>query len=105
MRNLGASFGTAITVWVWTNQASSFHAILMENIQTYNPQATAYLHHLHQLGMSKDAAYAFLERMITTQSYTYATDRILTISATLMLMLIALIWWARPPFVASRSGH
>ncbi len=105
MRNLGASFGTAITVWLWTDQASSYHAILMENIQAYNPQATAYLNQLHQLGMPKDMAYAYLERMITTQSYTYATDRILVISATLMLMLTGLIWWARPPFVASRGGH
>ncbi len=105
MRNLGASFGTAITVWLWTDQASGYHAILMENIQAYNPQATDYLHRLHQLGMPNDIAYAYLERLINTQSYTYATDRILTISATVMLSLITLIWWARPPFVASRSGH
>jgi MFS transporter, DHA2 family, multidrug resistance protein len=105
MRNLGASFGTAITVWLWTNNASRYHAILMENIQTYNPQASDYLHRLHQLGMHQDAAYAYLERMINTQSYTYSTDRILTYSATLMLALIALIWWARPPFVARRGGH
>ncbi len=104
MRNLGASFGTAITTWLWTNQANGFHARLMENIQTYNPQATDYLNRLHQLGMSDDVAYAYLERMITTQSYTLATDRILIISATLMLSLITLVWWARPPFVASR-GH
>jgi DHA2 family multidrug resistance protein len=105
MRNLGASFGTAITVWLWTNQASGYHAILMENIQAYNPQATDYLNRLHQLGMPGDVAYAYLERLITVQSYTYATDRILIISATVMLSLITLIWWAKPPFVASRGGH
>jgi len=76
----------------------------MENIQTYNPLATDYLDRLHQLGMPDDVAYAYLERMITTQAYTMATDRILTISATLMLSLITLIWWAKPPFVASRGG-
>ncbi len=105
MRNLGASFGTAITVWLWNSQAAAYHARLMENIQTYNPQATDYLNRLHQLGLPDDVAYAYLERMINTQSYTLATDRILTISATLMLSLITLIWWARPPFVASRGGH
>jgi DHA2 family multidrug resistance protein len=105
MRNLGASFGTAIAVWLWTNQAAGYHAILMENIQAYNPQATDYMDRLHQLGMPGDVAYAYLERLITVQSYTYATDRILIISATAMLSLITLIWWARPPFVASRGGH
>ena len=105
MRNLGASFGTAITTWLWTSQAAAFHARLMENIQTYNPAATDYLNRLHQLDMPDNVAYAYLERMITTQSYTMATDRILIISAMLMLSLITLIWWARPPFVASRGGH
>ncbi len=105
MRNLGASFGTAIATWLWTSQAAGYHARLMENIQTYNPQATDYLNRLHQLGMPDDAALAYVERMITVQSYTLATDRILGISATVMLTLITLIWWARPPFVASRGGH
>ncbi len=105
MRNLGASFGTAITTWLWTSQAAGYHARLMENIQTYNPQAADYLYRLHQLGMPDDVALAYLENMVTAQSYTLATDRILGISATLMLALITLIWWARPPFVASRGGH
>jgi len=37
-------------------------------------------------------------------SHTLATDQILMISATLMLSLVTLIWWAKPPFVASRGG-
>jgi MFS transporter, DHA2 family, multidrug resistance protein len=104
MRNLGASFGTAITTWLWTSNASEYHARLVENIDPYNPVANDYLNQLHQLGMQGDAAYAYLENMITVQSYTLATDQILKISATLMLSLVMLIWWARPPFVASRGG-
>ncbi|HEU0234062.1 MAG TPA: DHA2 family efflux MFS transporter permease subunit [Gallionella sp.] len=105
MRNLGASFGTAITTWLWTSQAAGYHARLVENIHPYNPIANDYLNRLHQLGMPDDVAYAYLERMITTQSYTLATDQILSISATLMLSLVTLIWWAKPPFVASRGAH
>ena len=69
----------------------------------YNPVANDYLDQLHQLGMPDDTAYAYLENMITTQSYTLATDQILMISAALMLSLVTLIWWAKPPFVASRG--
>jgi DHA2 family multidrug resistance protein len=104
MRNLGASFGTAITTWLWTREATKAHAVLVENTHVYSPATADYLQRLQQLGLSEDAAHAFLENMITVQSYTLATDRILTISATLMLSLITLVWWARPPFVASR-GH
>ncbi len=104
MRNLGISFGTATTTWLWNSQASRNHAILMENIHDYNPAVKEYLEHLRQLGMSDAAAHAYLESMITVQSYTLATDQILAISATLMLSLVTLIWWARPPFVV-RRGH
>jgi DHA2 family multidrug resistance protein len=104
MRNLGASFGTAITTWLWTSKASEYHARLVENIQPYNPVANDYLKQLHHLGMPGDAAYAYLENMVNIQAYTMATDQILKISATLMLSLVLLIWWAKPPFVASRGG-
>lgn len=105
MRNLGASFGTAIATWLWTSHAAAYHAILMENIHPYNPLVDAYLDRLRQLGMSDASAYAYLENLITVQSYTLATDRILAISATLMLSLVTLIWWAKPPFIVSRGGH
>lgn len=104
MRNLGASFGTAITTWLWTSKASEYHARLVENIQPYNPVASDYLKQLHHLGMPGDAAYAYLENIINIQAYTMATDQILKISATLMLSLVLLIWWAKPPFVAKRGG-
>lgn len=103
MRNLGASFGTAITTWLWTREASTYHATLVENIHPYNPVANDYLDRLHQLGMPDNVALAYLDNIITTQSYTLATDRILTLSALLMLSLVTLIWWAKPPFVASRG--
>lgn len=105
MRNLGASFGTAITTWLWTRDAAGQHARLMENIHPYNPAANDYLARLHQQGLPDDAALAWLERMVTTQSYTLATDYILGLSAALMLSLVTLIWWARPPFVVRRDGH
>jgi DHA2 family multidrug resistance protein len=103
MRNLGASFGTAITTWLWTSNAAEYHARLVENIHPNNPLANDYIDRLHRLGIPDNAALGYLDQMITTQSYTLATDQILTLSALLMLSLITLIWWAKPPFVASRG--
>lgn len=105
MRNLGASFGTAITTWLWASDAAEQHARLMENIHPYNPAVNDYLDRLRQLGMPDDVAHAWLERVINTQSYTLATDHILTLSALLMLSLVTLIWWAKSPFVARLGGH
>lgn len=105
MRNLGISFGTAITTWLWASHANASHAILMENVHDYNPLLRQYLERLHELGMRDDVALAHLEQLITNQAYTIATDHILTISATVMIALVPLIWWARPPFIPSRGGH
>jgi DHA2 family multidrug resistance protein len=104
MRNLGASFGTAIATWLWTSHAAESHAVLMENIHAYNPALREYLDRLRELGMPDDAAYAYLEQMINVQSYTLATDHIQIIAAALMLSLITLVWWAKPPFIAARGG-
>ncbi len=105
MRNVGASFGTAIATWLWTSHAAASHAVLMEQIQAYNTAAREYTERLRGLGMSPERAYARLERTINEQSYTLATDHIQLVAGAVMLSLIALVWWARPPFVARRGEH
>ncbi|HEY5993534.1 MAG TPA: DHA2 family efflux MFS transporter permease subunit [Gallionellaceae bacterium] len=104
MRNLGASFGTAIATWLWTSHAAASHAVLMENIHTYNRALGGYLDRLRELGMPDDTANAYLEQMINVQSYTLATDQLQLIAAALMISLTPIVWLARPPFVASRGG-
>jgi DHA2 family multidrug resistance protein len=104
MRNLGASFGTAIATWLWTRHAAETHAVLMENVYAYNPALGDYLDRLRELGMPDDAAYAYVEQMINAQAYTLATDQIQAVAGTLMVSLSMVVWWARPPFVASRGG-
>jgi len=105
MRNLGASFGTAIATWLWTSHAAASHAVLMENIRSQNPALGDYLNRLRQLGLSDEAAHAYIEQMINVQSYALATDQIQLIAGALMASLVAVIWWAKPPFVVSRAGH
>ena len=105
MRNVGASFGTAIATWLWTSHAAGAHAVLMEQIAADNAAERDYMQRLRILGLSEDQAYAYVEQMINGQSYTLATDHIQLAAGALMLSLIALVWWAQPPFVARRGEH
>jgi DHA2 family multidrug resistance protein len=105
MRNVGASFGTAIATWLWTSHAAGSHAVLMEQLHAYNVSVGEYVSRLRGLGMSPSQAYAYVEQMINAQSYTLATDQLQVVAGAVMLSLIALVWWARPPFIASRGGH
>jgi DHA2 family multidrug resistance protein len=54
------------------------------------------LDHLANLGYSLAQSYQFLERQINTQAYMLAANDLFWGSAVLFLLLIAVIWLARP---------
>ena len=98
MRNLGSSFGTAIMTSLWDHKGIEHHARLIEHVTAYNPLATSYLNQLQATGLTIDQALAQLDRTLTTQAYLLSTNAVLCISGMLMIALIGLIWWAKPPF-------
>jgi DHA2 family multidrug resistance protein len=105
MRNLGSSFGTAIMTSLWDHKGIEHHARLAEQVTAYNPLATHYLDQLHAIGLGDIQALAQLDRTLTTQAYLLSTDAVMCISGMLMLSLIGLIWWAKPPFTVRGGGH
>jgi len=104
MRNLGASFGVALLTSFWDHKGGANHARLVEHVTPFNPLATDYLGRLQSIGLAPDQALAELNRTVTEQSYLLAINAVLWVSGMLMLALLALIWWARPPFQA-RAGE
>ncbi len=100
VRILGSSFGTAVMVSSWDRHGIGQHALMSEQINPYSPAAVDYLERLQALGLPPDATLAQVDRMINVQSYLNATNWTLWTSGLLMLVLLVIIWWARPPFVA-----
>ncbi len=106
MRNLGSSFGTSIMTSMWTHRTTQFASQLAEQVADHHPAAGAYLDRLAQLGMEPRAALAYVnDQVIGAQASLLATNAVLLASAVLMLALIVVIWFARPPFTAAGSGH
>ena len=105
MRNLGASFGTAIMTSLWDHKSKVHHARLAEFVNPYNPLATDYLGRLHSSGYTHEQALGELNRTVTGQAYLLSTNAVMCISGMLMLSLLFLIWWARPPFTPRARGH
>lgn len=102
MRNIGSSFGTSIMVSLWSHRTTQYSVQLSEHVTTQHPAATAYLAQLAQLGMAPTTALAYVKDIvIATQASLLATNAVLLTSAALMLGLIGVVWWARPPFTAS----
>lgn len=106
MRNIGSSFGTSIMTSLWAHRTTQFEAQLAEQVAYHHPAASAYLDRLAQLGMDPPTALAYVSNaVIGAQASLLATNAVLLASAVLMLALIAVIWFARPPFTAAGAGR
>ncbi|HAS85870.1 MAG: hypothetical protein WAU60_11755 [Candidatus Competibacter denitrificans] len=89
---------------LWDHKGIEHHARLVEAINPYNPLALRYLEPLQATGLSAEQALLQVDRTITTQSFLLSTNAVFCISGLLMLALIGLIWWAKPPFTVRAVG-
>ncbi|PHM68514.1 multidrug efflux MFS transporter permease subunit EmrB [Xenorhabdus sp. KJ12.1] len=103
-RILSGSIGTSITTTLWTQRESMHHANFTEQITPYNPNYQQVHQQLSQLGMNDQQIAAYLAKEITHQGLIISANEIFWISAGIFLILILLIWMAKPPFVAGKQG-
>ncbi|HTP95375.1 MAG TPA: DHA2 family efflux MFS transporter permease subunit, partial [Burkholderiales bacterium] len=95
-RITAGSFGTSISTTLWANRASLHHAQLAEHVTRYDPTAIGALAGMQGLGMSPDQTYQFTNLMVDQQAFTLAATDIFDATAVLFLLLIAVVWLARP---------
>ena len=105
MRNLGSSFGTAILTNFWERSAAIFHADMVDNLNQYSTPYKDQLQRLIELGFSPAQAMAQMEHEISAEAYLMSTNSVLLLCGLVTLSVLLLIWWARPPFGAGRTGH
>ncbi|MEK9720717.1 MAG: DHA2 family efflux MFS transporter permease subunit [Quisquiliibacterium sp.] len=99
IRIIGSSLGTALLVGAWDRHGISQHALMSEQVNPYSPAAREYLWQLQERGLDPIGSLARIDSMINVQGYLIATNWTLWASGLLMLVLLGLIWWAKPPFV------
>ncbi len=99
LRILGGSLGTSIGVTFWQRWGSLHHEQLAEHINLFSPQSINIYHSLSHITSSPAS---FINRMITQQAMTMSNDNILLLSGYTFLLMIPIIWIARPPFLTSR---
>ena len=104
LRTLAGSIGTSITTTMWTNRESMHHSYFTESITPYNSNAQESLRQLEQLGMTQQQASAWIAQQITNQGLIISANEVFWASAGIFLILLALIWFARPPFSSGGGG-
>lgn len=103
-RTLAGSIGTSITMTMWTNRESMHHAQLTESVNPFNPNAQAMYSQLEGLGMTQQQASGWIAQQITNQGLIISANEIFWMSAGIFLVLLGLVWFAKPPFGAGGGG-
>ena len=107
LRTLGGSFAASIITFLWSQRAAVHHARLAEHITPYNQTAQTALQHMDAIG-DRGAGLALVNHMITMQGFQISFNEIFHALGWIFIGLIAVMWLAKPPFVASSkptAGH
>ncbi|MEL4889484.1 multidrug efflux MFS transporter permease subunit EmrB [Pectobacterium betavasculorum] len=103
-RTLAGSIGTSLTTTLWTQRESLHHAHLTESITPYNPIAQETYQQLQAMGMSQTQASAYIAEQITAQGLIISANEIFWAAAGVFLVLLVLVWFAKPPFTTGSGG-
>jgi DHA2 family multidrug resistance protein len=103
-RITAGSFGTSIASTVWQDRAAMHHAQLAETINLGSQTAVSTLSGLASAGMSSEQALGQINRLIDQQAYMLAADDVFYASAMIFLLLIPVVWLARPQRGGADAG-
>ncbi|HVI26829.1 MAG TPA: DHA2 family efflux MFS transporter permease subunit [Xanthomonadaceae bacterium] len=98
VRTLGGSFAASLTTWAWTQRGTIHHAQLTEHIGAYDPHIQQIVTQVGHGDVTRGAM--LLDQMIGQQAVQIAFNEIFHLLGILFLVVIAFVWFARPPFAA-----
>jgi DHA2 family multidrug resistance protein len=104
VRTMSGSFSTAIAVWVWNRRSDYHHAVLTEHIRNSADAWTQYQAQLAAHGISGAGASEYVNTVISGQAATLGVSDVFSLLGLMFLLLIPLIWFAKPPFGARAAN-
>lgn len=104
VRTFSGSIATAVTVLLWTNRSEHHYATMTGHITPDSPAWSAYEAQLNSLGIHGDAAMATTAQVINHQALTMGANDIFLMFAALFVVMIPVVWLAKPPFKAVGTG-
>jgi DHA2 family multidrug resistance protein len=95
-RITAGSFGTSIATTLWDHRATLHHAQLAAHVTASDPATLAALSAMQAHGLTPEQSYAQLNRVVDQQAFMLSANDVFFASAVLFLLLIAVVWLARP---------
>ncbi|HMN76996.1 MAG TPA: DHA2 family efflux MFS transporter permease subunit [Burkholderiaceae bacterium] len=97
VRITAGAFGTSVTTTLWDSRTALHHAQLTERIADGTGVAAAdAFAKMHALGLSSEQVAAYVNQLIDRQAAMLGANDIFAGSALLFLLMIGLVWLARP---------
>lgn len=104
LRIMAGSFGTSISVSLWSHRESVHQSNIVEKVTALHPQMREIVNKFIHSGMTENIADLKIIKVVINQAYMQATDDIFWVSGIIFLFLLTLIWFARPPFLTSSAA-
>ena len=101
LRSVGGSFAISIVTYVWERGGAVNHANLAEHVNVYSTRVregiAASGGHVRQYG-------ALMNRAISQQASQISFNHLFEVLGFVFFALIAVVWFARPPFIKAAAG-
>ncbi len=101
LRTVGASFAVSIVTYLWSRGSVASHANLAEHINPFNG---AVRHSIAAMGGQLQQYAEGVNRVITQQATQISFNHLFDGLGVGFLVLIAVVWLAKPPFIARGRG-
>ncbi len=103
-RITAGAFGTSISTTIWENRAAMHHAHLTEKVNLADDAMTATMATLRATGLNNDQALAVINRSVDQQAYMLSANDIFYASSIIFIILIGVIWFARPVKLSDKAS-
>ncbi len=104
MRTMAGSISTATTVFLWNRRTDYHHAVLTEHVNGASGAWSSYQAELASHGVGATGAFQYVEQIITGQAMTLGVNDVFRLFGVIFLLLIPVVWLAKPPFTAQGGG-
>ena len=98
--------GVSIVSTMWERREALHHTQLSEQINPYSNLTVQTVHEMTNRGLSEQQVLKNISDAITQQGFIMGSNEIFLAGSILFIVMISIIWFAKPPFNGSSSaGH